>query len=312
MKRFHVGLCRCLLLGAATAGCAGDRFDPFNRLNSLRVLAIQSDPVAPAPGESTTLSALLFVPKGQSQPVLTWSWCPFPGSAADGYPCTVDEKLFAGPGGQLALPPLELGTGDSVPFEHSIPGELLSTLCAGVAEMPELVVCDGGFPVQVKLHVKTDKDELVAVRTLRLRTDEQTGANENPVIEGVSARLGGKWHELGEAADATLPRDEVTKLKASVAEDQAEQYVGLDDYGKQATLQERLRMTWFIESGDTENEHTGFIDGLTDFEVLLDNSWIPANKDDYSRDASELILVLRDNRDGVSWHRVTVGLEDKP
>jgi hypothetical protein len=312
MKRWHVGLCSSLLLAAATAGCAGDRFDPFNRVNSLRVLAIRSDPVAPAPGESTTLSALLFVPKGQSKPVLTWSWCPFPGAPADGYSCTVDEKLFAGPGGQLALPPLELGTGDSVQFEHSIPGELLSTLCAGVADMPELVVCDGGFPVQIKLHVKTDKDELVAVRTLRLRTDAMTGANENPVVDGVSAKLDGKWRELGQASEATLPRDEPTKLRAAVAEDQSERYVGRDDYGEQATLRERLRMTWFIESGDTEFEHTGFIDGLTDFDVLLDNSWIPANKEDYSRATSQLILVLRDNRDGVSWHRVTVGLEDRP
>ena len=88
--------------------------------------------------------------------------------------------------------------------------------------------------------------------------------------------------------------------------------MGRDDYGEQATLRERLRMTWFIESGDTEFEHTGFIDGLTDFDVLLDNSWIPANKEDYSRATSQLILVLRDNRDGVSWHRVTVGLEDRP
>jgi hypothetical protein len=224
----------------------------------------------------------------------------------------VDEKLFAGQGGQLALPPLELGTGDSVEFEHSIPGGLLSTLCAGIAEMPELVVCDGGFPVQVKLRVKTDRDELVAVRTLRLRTDPDTGANDNPVVDGVSAKLDGQWKELGEASDATLPRDEATKLKAAVAEDQAESYVGLDDYRQQANLRERLRMTWFIESGDTESEHTGFIDGLTDFEVLLENSWIPAKKEDYSRDTSELILVLRDNREGVGWHRVTVGLGGKP
>jgi hypothetical protein len=312
MKRLPIGLCSYLLLAAATAGCAGDRFDPFNRVNSLRVLAIRSEPVAPAPGETTTLSALLFVPKGQSKPVLTWSWCPFPGSAAEGYPCTVDEKLFAGAGGQLALPPLDLGTGDTVQFEHSVSPELLSALCAGVTDMPELVVCDGGFPVQIKLQVKTDRDELVAVRTLRLRTDARIGANENPIVDGVSAKLDGTWQELGKASDATLPRDVVTKLKAAVAEDQAEEYVGLDNYRKEATLRERLRMSWFIESGDTEFEHTGFIDGLTDFDVLLDNSWVPGKKVDYSRDTSQLILVLRDNREGVSWHRVTVGLEDKP
>jgi hypothetical protein len=312
MKRSTLRLGFCALCLGALAGCAGDRPAPFNRVDSLRVLAIKSDPVAPAPGEATTLSALLFVPKNQGKPVLTWSWCPFAGSSADGYPCNVDEALFTTSDGQPLLPPLDLGTGETVRFEHRLPPQLLSALCAGVSGMPELVTCDGGFPVQIKLHVETDKDELVAVRTLRLRIDAQSGANENPVVDRVSAKLDGDWHLLGDAPAVILARDQATKLKADIAEDQSEQYLGLDDNGQQATLRERLRMTWFVESGDTRFQHTGYIDGLTDFEVLLDNSWIPVNKEDYSRDTSQLILVLRDNREGVGWHRVTVGLEDKP
>ena len=44
-----------LLVGVALAvcGCNPDEFDPFNRLTGLRVLAIASDPVAPATGETT-------------------------------------------------------------------------------------------------------------------------------------------------------------------------------------------------------------------------------------------------------------------
>ena len=42
----------------AASSCAGDDFDPYNRLGSLRVLAIKSDPVAPAPGERATLTSL--------------------------------------------------------------------------------------------------------------------------------------------------------------------------------------------------------------------------------------------------------------
>ena len=56
------------MLLALASGCAGEEFDPFNRLTSLRVLAIKSEPVAPAPGEVTTLSSLLYVPEGMPDP----------------------------------------------------------------------------------------------------------------------------------------------------------------------------------------------------------------------------------------------------
>ena len=66
-----------LLVAAAgalpAAGCAAD-WDPFNRLNSLRVLAIRNEPVAPASGETTTFSALVYTPSGQDPATLEYSW----------------------------------------------------------------------------------------------------------------------------------------------------------------------------------------------------------------------------------------------
>ena len=62
----------------------------------------------------------------------------------------------------------------------------------------------------------------------------------------------------------------------------------------------------------TDAQRTGFIEEVAPLSVLLENTWVPARSKDYSSDTAELILVLRDNREGVSWHRVRVGLTEEP
>ena len=171
MKRYSGKLAACPLLFALVCGCAGEEFDPFNRLTSLRVLAIKSEPVTPGPGEATTLSSLLYVPEDQSEPELAWSWCPFPGSPDEGYPCETDEHSLGELGEVLQLPPLELGTGATATLENTLDPEIASLFCQGEADASALPYCDEGFPVQVKLRVKTDQDEVVAVRKLVLRID---------------------------------------------------------------------------------------------------------------------------------------------
>jgi hypothetical protein len=312
MKRFDLRLAVLPALLVAASGCAGREFDPYNRLNSLRVLAIKSDPVAPAPGETTTFSALLYVPKNHSEPELSWSWCPFPGSSDDGYPCEVEESSFGEFEQMMQLPPLDLGTGEMVTFENTLNPMILQMVCQGDADAPALPFCKEGLPAQIKLKVKTDKDEVIAVRKLNVRFDPEIGANNNPEIDGVEARIDGEWLTIDEDFDKKLRRDERTDLRANVTEEQAEQFESLDVEGNVETERERLTLTWFVESGNTRSERTGYIEGISPMDVLRENRWIPEPSKDYSPETAELVLVLRDSREGVAWHRVTVGLTESP
>jgi hypothetical protein len=302
-----------LLLGVV--GCAGDPLAPFGRLTSLRVLAIQSDPVSPGPGETTTLTPLLYVPQDQAAPELEWSWCPFPGPAGDGYPCLVEEEDFADLGAagvDLQLPPLELGTGATATFTNGLPPEVLAMLCAGPNGEAAGFACPTGFPVQIRLRAHNDDDEVVAVRSLYLRFDDTQPPNTPPELPGVEMKVERDWVPVDDAFDAPVQRDKANEFRALITEDQAESYPVSDPTGTTTTERERLTLTWFVETGWTKSGHTGFIEGVAPIEVLNENDWFPEREEDYERDTAEMVLVLRDNREGVSWWRHTFDVAEEP
>jgi hypothetical protein len=301
-----------LILAITAAGCSGD-FDPYGRLTALRVLAVQSEPVAPGPGASTTLTPLVYTSPGDTVTSLAWSWCPFAGDLADGAPCLLTEaelRARAGDAG-AAIPPYDLGTGPTATFAHTVPTELLDALCDGSPTQPALVDCEGGFPVQIRLVVRTATASVDTVRTLRLRRDGDPG-NANPSLDGLAIVDGNGERPLGDDATISLPREVDTELRAAVAETAAESYPSLDSDDQPITAREHLLFTWFVESGDTDAERTGFIDGVEPLADAVANSWQPAPIADYPRDTARLLVVLRDDRDGVSWRTATVRLDGAP
>ena len=313
-------LARCCLAGLAIAaalagaGC-GPSLDPYNRLTSLRVLAIASDPPQPAPGETTTLSALIYLPElgaGEGLPGVSyaWSWCPVPGNPDNGYQCTVTPaELAMLSSAGVALPPLDLGTGTTAKLAHTVNPAALAELCKGVPGIP--ANCDGGFPVEVRLTVKTAVDQIVSVTQVRLRLDGNDPPNLAPPIEGLVAVVGGAEVPIGVEPAVTLPRDAVTVIKAKVPASAIESYQGIDDNLQPARVQERLTFTWFVESGDTDSQRTEFATGVS-FDRALRNKWTPALSKDYPKSESRLVVVARDNRGGVSWHDGIVRLEPTP
>lgn len=302
-----------LLVAIASAGCA-EEFAPYGRLTSARVLAVQSDPVRPATGETAQLTPLLYLPAGVELDSARWSWCPFPGAAADGYPCLVTEEDVARLAGAAAdtVPPFDLGSGQTASFENSIDPDLLELLCTGTEDAPALVRCEGGFPAQIRLTVRAGGEEITAVRTLRLRFDPDSAGNENPVIEGLLAEVGGEERPLDDAATVAIPREVETVIRARVAEDQAEEYTRTGEDGEPEARRERLVLTWFVESGETAEERTGYIEDMVPLADALDNEWEPAAAEDYAPDTARLIVVVRDDREGVSWTGATVALEEAP
>jgi hypothetical protein len=305
----------------ATIAC-GPAFDPVARLTNLRVLAIRAEPVNPAPGELTTLTALVYAPPDTTRAPFTyaWSWCPQLGNANDGYDCAFTEQQLQQMGsgeGVTDVPPLTLGTEQTQPFRNPFPTALLSDLCdMGIAGTP--ADCQGGFPVRVKLTVTHAGEQRTATTVLRLPTSDGSPSNANPRFTSDSPALGaltaGVEQPIDDQAAVTLPRLEETDLRAHVDDAEAESYLGLDDSDNPAVLRERLVLSWYVETGDVtpDSFHTGYFPGLTDIGQFLSNKWKPAKKADFPSDQARIILVLRDNRGGVAWTTGTVGLEPTP
>ena len=298
----------------AATGCADD-FVPFNRLDRLRILAVRRRAGGAGAGRDRGLHAAIYLPPGQAVASRSWSWCPLPGSEAEGSPCLVSEdeaaELAAAAGSEL--PPSTWATArPPLSSTRWIPTCWLR--CApGSPNQPSLVNCEGGFPVQIKLTVASDAgEELTAVRTLRLRFDDAHEPNGNPLIEGLAVVVGDDEVELGDEPEAVVPREEEAELRVAVPADAAESYTGLDEEGEPEERVERLVLTWFVESGDTENERTSFIDGVEALDEAVVNTWEPAPAEDYPRDSSQVVVVVRDERGGVTWRSGTASLGESP
>jgi hypothetical protein len=319
-----------LALAVTAAGGCGADFAPFNRVTGLRVLGIQSDPPTPLSGETATFRALVVTPSWEPAPPLTyqWSWCPLGGASSNGYKCPFVQKdvdAFVDALEQPPLPRFDLGTEPTATFTNDIPAAVFDLICSGKTILPGQSVefsldCSAGFPIQIMLTVSSDTDTLTAVQSAKLRFDPATPANTNPTMDGLSAVLGPPnmlmpMPIVPSAADGplvTLPRQTATKLQVDMSESVAEVYLGKDDDGNPATLTERLFLTWFIETGDTNDMRTSFYSGSTNFRDLLTNDWTPGPVKNYPTDTARLFVVAHDNRGGVSWRTGTVNLGPPP
>jgi hypothetical protein len=235
-----------------------------------------------------------------------WSFCPFAGPANEGYPCLIDEEDLAqlGGGAAASVPPFDLGSGETASLENTIDPAILAAVCAGTPDQPAVVDCEGGFPVQVKLVVSAGEARITSVRELRLRFAPEHEPNANPTIDGLVAVAAGGEQPLGDTPDTTLLRGEETVIRARVPAEASESFTGLDeDTGEPGPQKERLILSWFVESGDLDTERTAFIDGVVGLEAALENTWEPDAVDDYPRDTSDLFVVVRDSRGGVTWRR---------
>jgi hypothetical protein len=332
-------------IAAATAAGCGEDFDPYTRLTALRVLAIKSEvmtqpaapngayQVTPGPGDTATLSALMFVPEGDMPTFWQWRWCPIAGPATTGYECLFQsaEELQAATG--VTVPDFNLGNAETAQFTHNFPPEAIAALCVGIPGVAPPVNCEGGFPIQIELRVESLLDPGIdVVYTLRLRIDSTDPAlppmppNYNPVaamVDPIGAILPGGGPtptpipDDGTDPAVTLRRDRPTRIVVGLSDDQAESYPGLedddnDDMPTLTTLRERLTLSWFVESGDPDFDRTGFIDGVEPIEDAVRNDWTPAKVREYAPDTARIVVIVRDNRGGADVIRGRVRLEASP
>lgn len=308
------------LLGTVVLSACGPDFDPYYRLTSLRVLAIRSEPAAPAPGQDASFDALVFSPETgfAPDPALTyeWSWCPFPGPAEQGYPCLVTEAevaMWSAVTG--AIPSFSLGAQPIAQLPHVIDPALLGQLCRGNPAIPVLLECERGFPIQIRLKVTSANDSVDAVRTVPFRFDVTTmSPNANPAPTAFAAVVNGVEQPLADDAPPTLPRDRNTTLRVQLSEADAEPFTNPDG----TASRERLTFAWFVEAGGVDERRTGpfpvdpqVAARFPDY-TPLENTWNPPPVAKFMRAVARAAAVVRDDRGGVGWVTGTALLGTSP
>jgi len=143
---------------------------------------------------------------------------------------------------------------------------------------------------------------------------------------------------LDDAFSTTLPRQVRVKLHAQVPPESSETLPSaqadaidrtnnpnLKPDGTGRTLakrtSERLNLHWYTEAGDFGSDgeggyRTGFL-GFPDdidspFTGATDNEWTSPKSEDYGARTARLIVVVTDNRGGVTWTSGSASLEPKP
>lgn len=334
-----------ILLCLAGLACESD-ISSASRLRRLRLLAVQAEPVSPLVGASTRLRPLVYVPAGE-EVTYEWSWCPVPTSSDDGFACPLAQAgldQIAADLGLVGVPPLNLGTSESVTFTNPFPPELLARLCAGDSVLTGLFIgaASSGMqsrvyscavatlPMQVMLTIRGSTTDS-GVISLRLPIDQSTSGNQNPVITGLALWGAERWQTLDEAGSVVVPRDAKVKLLAGVDPAQAERYTDWqidqnnlyikDDSGQPIVgpTEEQLFLSWFSEGGGFETRRTGWnaraldADGVAiPFQSAVENDWTTPGHEDFPNTESILLVVVRDNRGGVAWTRAVARLADAP
>jgi hypothetical protein len=293
------------LSATALTACDSD-FSPYNRLDKLRVLALQGEPVDLRPDGTVTLAPLIYAPPGHGV-TLRWSWCPLPGSRDHGWPCLLDAETLSA-ALAVPLPPSDLGTGGTAALA-GLPAVVAGALCAGrVGDMalPLTPRCDRGLPLAIRLEARGTgpdgvTDQLVAFHTLYLRTDAGPD-NRNPSLGGLLLDPDAAALPISDEGTATVALGKPAPLGAVVDDAMAESYVGRAEEGEPADARERLVLTWFVEIGETRFMRTSFQEGIIPWSDATRNRWdLPPAHEAGGATSARLIVVVRDHRGGVGW-----------
>ena len=309
------GALACALVLTA---CSSD-FAPYSELDRLRILAVQSDPATPMPGETTVLSALAFAPTGES-PSYHWSWCPVPAQASQSYACPLDQvaanQVFSAvvdPSGGRVVPSLDLGTSPTASLSNPFPVAALAALCAVGLEsqgFAHALDCEGGYPIMVTVDVSTASSSLRAGFVIRLPSESPPTLNQNPHPAGLS--LAGIELDDPPATIVVSPSQTID-LRAQIPADASELRPIPAAEGPPGQRLERLTASWFADRGRVDTDRTVFIDGVSPLDQTSRNRWTAPDTQSWPADNRvQFMLVLRDDRGGVGWLVRQVLLERGP
>jgi len=322
------------------AGCSGN-LPPASFVDKLRVLAVKAEPPEVAPGETSSLSALVVEPPvtqldGGSSPVsYLWTACKIPAGAAALTPCGLGtDALSAGlPPSCATAPNADLCVIGVDPTASYTPtaavgadgtGQWLISLT--VADTPSGAVgclmdafANQGQVLNPDHCILALKRLAISVPGHLLSDGSQAPPNRNPSLatfvldqpDTTSASL-----LDGTAIFLTQPTDnpKTFALHATRSDDAAESYPSFDVDGKRTDVYEALALSWFTTGGKLAAGRGAFDPPscatqaqcptvLPGTEAHVD--WTPPTDADlasHSTDGSVKVwAVVRDDRGGVGW-----------
>ena len=268
-----------LLWAGAGSGCTPEDEPPRTLIVKPRVLAIEAEPPSTAPGESTTVSALI-VGAGGETPTVSWVRCrraPRPGDA-------INPDCFDA--GAAYVEPI----GEGPTITTAMPADVT----ADALGEPD---ASGGVYLPLIARVAVAGQTLLASYRLRLATTDDV--NHNPGLTGVLVvDADGTTSPLDPANPPVVRTGDQLILKPALAAGSAESYpAALGD----GTAAEILLTSWFSNAGRFSQERTDDTQPTT---VLQLDDLLPV-----PGATIDLFAVTRDDRGGAAYVHQTLAFE---
>jgi hypothetical protein len=283
-------------------------FDPASHVQGLRVLGVKAEPPEVAPGETATLTPLVFDSRGGNV-TIRWSLClqaPLPGQS-------VDKGCFDTDLGAALTTPL----GEGPTMQVTMPN--VSAAQLGIPDST------GGVYLPVILEVNDGVETVTSVYRLRYSVPQLSFfRNHNPHIDDIliafdhdagtkplgnfeihtgdrvnlRALLPDADHELYPQIEGQL---EIPDLAGGIGDGGIAFFDGGIQLGGLTVheVPETLRVSWFTNIGRLDPDVTGAA-GKLDTTLYLDKFLVPPPAD------IDLYVVVRDDRGGTDFTQRTL------
>lgn len=268
-----------VFLTAIAASCGRSDLPDFNKVDKLRVLAIQSSAPEVDPGATVTMTPVISDINATSL-TYTVQTCIDAGIGAGAEP-TCDNnptKQVLATNQNLTLPGLaESWTGAADTFAVTVPidtiifyGRSSEDKYNGVAFLVEYILTNNR------------QETLRTIKRIVVSESAKTAKNTNPSVTQVFSNG---------VAMTTLPLNTKINLSTDLAASAAESYLVKNRDGTQTSLSENVSVTWFITDGKTKFFRS---------EIAKTNEYTTPTENPTGR-ASYLIAVAKDDRGGLSF-----------
>ena len=294
-------------------GACSEEFDPYYQIQDIRLLGIQANPPTLLPGERSRIKPLVYK-SDESEVSYQWTWCPLSSGSSDSYECSITyEELSQQLPEGLTILPYDLGQTEEIDFVYPIPAPLVDAFCEALVtqsenlpDFIELPSCTYGLPIHIILSISQGDQKIISVKKVNLATQEtQTNPNQNPSTPKIYISSDSvNETELTADKRVYLQREADYNFQVKIDESSSETYTDEED----EVQKESIVVSWFVESGELESTRTGYYPDQNSWQDLKNKFKTPSFKE-YESDRLKMYVVVRDNRQGMSYHEYEFYLE---
>jgi len=269
----------------ALSGCMADSLPKYNRLESLRILAlVATAPEVDAGGTTTIIPILSDITEATA---LTYE-------AVSCISITSVDTSCSGNSTALIIQAGTLNSGDMIPtrsFTGAAASFTVPIPAAGVIFNQRSAQDQfNGISYLVTYMVRNSRgDNIQSFRRIVVSTKPLAEKNQNPILNDVLAN--------GATLTTTLPASQKLSLTPSFGATTTESYRVLTDSGSYRTDTEEVVTTWFATDGELKYYRSV----ASEANIFTAPDSLPAGRDVF------LIAVTRDGRGGIAFTRKCFG-----